>query len=761
MCRLVETGGPSLILGEGSFSERWVSGSISDIVAASEDPVDTSLSGPCSSRLILQKYMSWLFATLTLVGLGSQILPRGLSEIGEWFGPLFGPAFRPELLLVFLLLGPPLSYTPLLMTWAAAGLVGGFFARGVKRSMIAGTLSTTTIILLIVANGFIIFTGLGGLVNGFSGLNIPPPPPGVTLADVLNAPLVSQGIGVIASGGGFNPVSILRSLVMNFAVNIAVHAGSFIISGLIFSKLLGARHSRISPPVQNQIQSQPTVPAAPVAAVLTLVAILLVSMIAAAPSGIAQAGSTNGVVPGEQLALNLQSDGSLKMTYTTNITALPGVPSDYSRAEFQGLVGGFLFAFNGSVDLGQGGSGGSGGSFSFLVPLLPPNGFLAAYAVPNQSTGKAKADVLASEFGQGFGVNLTPTVSMMLPSFGGQQVPGGSIYLGIYSGDSQPGKIGAKVLGLVNGTGVGSILTVQKLFLGQFGVQAGYVNFNVQSTGTPVFVPAVQMNANLTPLANFYGHGNFTLGLRETFGSQGTIGPSAVAHSTSLQLGFPTNSTVTGYRPTNATLNMAQGQLSYSMNMTAMPISNMYVNFTGTFPQRISIGRQVDPHPPVSSGTTVTETITVTNLGNQTIQGAVVSEKTLFQTYPTLQLLSPSQNVSLGDIPPQISANASIRFRVGSDGFYTLPPIQLTYTDQGQSVSKASAPAYLQSSFNLSLYLQELVKGTAPYSYLFLLLLVIPPVRQLPKLFHRSRPRGAYAPIPVAVGSGPTPSPTP
>ncbi len=108
------------------------------------------------------------------------ILPRGFGEIADWLSPVLGPAFGPELDLVFLVLGPSLSYTPLLTTWVVAGVVGGFFARSVLRSMAAGTISTLTIILLMVANAFVFFAGFRNLSGGFSGLNIPPPPPPVS-----------------------------------------------------------------------------------------------------------------------------------------------------------------------------------------------------------------------------------------------------------------------------------------------------------------------------------------------------------------------------------------------------------------------------------------------------------------------------------------------------------------------------------------------------------------------------------------------------
>ncbi len=690
--------------------------------------------------------MSWLSSTATLVILSSVIVPKGFVEIADWLAPSLGPTFRPELYLVFLTFGPSLSYIPLLITWVVAGVVGGFFARSVLRSMAGGTISTLAIILLMVGNGFVLFTGFRNQTGGFSGLSIPPPPPGLSLADILNAPMVAQGIQAVSSGGGINPFSVLKILVVNFILNIAIFGVAFIVSGSVFSKIFHTGRPKVQPVTSYQVQNAPgpkdptpLPPTAIVVGVLAIVLLLVSSLIL--PAGFAQGTGSSGQPTGEQLTLNLQKDGTLKMLYSTNVSSLPGVSSNYQRDEFQGLAGGFLFAFNGSIDLGQDGSGSSSGPLSTLTSLLPQNGFLAVYGVPDSSTGKARADLLASEFGQGFGVNLSYLVGMSLPSFGGQQVPGGAIYIGIYSGDGQAGTVGARILSLVQGTGVGSLLTPQKVLVGHFGVLGGFVNLDFQNaTTTPNLTPAVQVMADLTPLGNFYGRGNFTLGLRQVLGNQGTISPSTIAKTTSIQLGFPANSNVTGYWPSNASIDTAQGQLTYSMNATSTQVSNVYVNFTSTFPQRMEISRGLDPQSPFSSGTMVTEKITVTNLGNETIHGVMTSETRLFEAYPTLHLLSPSQNMTLGDIPPQGSASATLQFRVTSDGFYTLPPTDITYTDQGQAISKPGNPAYIQSSFSISLYLQALVRGTAPYSYLFLLLIVLPPILQIPRFLRRSRP---------------------
>ncbi len=428
--------------------------------------------------------------------------------------------------------------------------------------------------------------------------------------------------------------------------------------------------------------------------------------------------------------LNLQKDGTLKMSYSTNLTALPvGIPSDYRLEEYQGIAGAFIFAFNGSIDLGQNGNGGGGGGgLSTLVSLLPPNGFLAVYQNVDPSTGKARADKLASDFQQGFGVTLTPTVSMMLPSFGGS---GGNMYLAIYQGDGTIASTGNKILNLVQAAGVGSILSSPRIFAANFGAEAGFLNFDSQSntTGTLRLVPGAQISADLTQWGNFYGRGTFTLGVRNILGNQGVIGPSSVAGSTSVQLGFPGNSTIIAFWPLNSTLDTTAGQLSYSMNFNSTSVSDVYVTFSNVFPQKIQVSRTLDPVSPVTSGTVVTEHLAVTNLGNDSIQSVIASEKRLFQTYKT--------------------AHGTLVFKVNSDGFYTIPGAEIDYRDQNQTISKTSGSTYLQSTFSVLVYAEQLVQGTAPWSYLVLFLSILPVIIQVPRSLRSRKLKQASRPVKV------------
>src|SRR5262249_32013598 len=90
--------------------------------------------------------------------------------------------------------------------------------------------------------------GLTNIYGTFSGLNIPPPPPGLGLADIVNAPLVGQIISAVTTGGGLNPISIAEIFLINFLVNRIIHTASFVASGVLFSKLFPrAPQSQLQP----------------------------------------------------------------------------------------------------------------------------------------------------------------------------------------------------------------------------------------------------------------------------------------------------------------------------------------------------------------------------------------------------------------------------------------------------------------------------------------------------------------------------------
>jgi hypothetical protein len=671
--------------------------------------------------------LAWVSSLATLLALSIVILPKGIGEVADWLVPWVGPGLRPELYLLFLLFGPALSYTPLLLTWVTAGVVGGFFARGAARSIAAGTVTTGSLFVLSQLNVLYI-TRSFPLTGITSFSNFPPPPQGFNIADVLSAPLVGQIVQKAAPTALPNLSGIGLILAGNLVTNTVIFAVSFILSSIFFSRVV--RRGQKEPKAQPvQLPSN--------AAFLTrvsrkqgaLAVLILFTMLAttAIQPGTGQSSSgILGISPGERLTLQLQRDGSLTMLYQTNAT----LPGTYSQDESQGLIAGLLFGLNATPGTISSFGNSPFRSLSSILQYLPGAGLIAVYQSTDASIARPRADQLANDFASGFNLGLTPRVSLNLQSFAGLQSTGG-YYLGLYTSDKTPEQVGEQIVSLIARDGVGTILSPTKVLVGQFGILAGLVNVNPGALGAPS--ATLSAFADLTPLSNFFGRGNFTLGLRQTFANTGSIGPSRTAKTTSIQLTFPSDFTVIDYSPRERVSPPSAGVFSLSLNSTDNAIPDAFVSFGGTFPQHILIDRVLDHSSPVPMGTIVTETITVKNLGNETIHQVIVSEKKLFQTYRLLQLLSSLYNVSLGDISPQASGTATFQFKVTSDGIYTLVPAQIAYVDQQDVIVKNSETISLRSTLSTFNYSLALINGTAPTSYLLLFLLVMSPLIEVPR----------------------------
>jgi len=692
--------------------------------------------------LILRKWLAWVSSLATLLALSVVVLPKGLGEVADWLVPWAGPGFRPEFYLFFLLFGPSLSYTPLLLAWITAGVVGGFFARGVGRSIVAGTVTTGSLFALLSWNAFYISQSFRTSGVTALGPNSPPPPQSFNIADVLSAPLVGQVLQKATSTALPNLSGIGLFLAGNLVTNITIFAVSFILSSILFSKVIRRRRPKelaVRPVSLRSSAPNPAQISRKQVALAVLALFLIVATIPFHPGTAQSSSGSLGLSPGEHLTLQLQKDGSLSMFYLTNTTSLPGT---YSQDESQGLVAGLLFGLNATPGTLSSFGNSPAGSLSSILQYLPKTGLVTIYQATEPSVARSRADQLANDFGKGFNLGLTPSVSLNTQSFPGLQGSGG-YYIGLYTSDKIPDQIGDQVVNLISRNGVGTILSSSKIFVGQFGVLAGLVKFNPSGTDAPSAMLAAF--ADLTPIGNFFGRGNFTLGLRQLFGNTGTISPSGPARSSSVQLIFPSDFTVTDYGPRERVRPPSGGVLSLSLNSTDNVVSDAFVRFTGVFPQHIEIDRVLQPVSPVSMGTTVTETITVRNLGTESIHGVIVSEKKLFQTYKSLQLLSPSYNASLSDIAPQASESATFQFKVTSDGIYSFVPVQVAYVDQQDVIVKNSGTISLRSTLNPLNYSLALIRGTAPISYLFLLLLVMSPLIEVPRGIVRWRSSRKHA----------------
>ncbi len=148
---------------------------------------------------------------------GWYLLPPGYETIVEWLGPFIGNYLRPSLVLVNLLFVHPLASIMFVALWAGAGFVGGVIA-GTKKGAVVVGISTWLSCLLILA-----FCAWQIMQSGVDLSGIPPPPPGVSVTDILGLPiaqfLVTTVVTMMAGGGGGPPPmeEALPSLLMGIA----------------------------------------------------------------------------------------------------------------------------------------------------------------------------------------------------------------------------------------------------------------------------------------------------------------------------------------------------------------------------------------------------------------------------------------------------------------------------------------------------------------------------------------------------------------
>ncbi|MFX0108199.1 MAG: hypothetical protein ACFE7R_07940, partial [Candidatus Hodarchaeota archaeon] len=183
------------------------------------------------------KYFGWLAAMAIVLGAGWLLLPEGYNTLIQWLAPLMGNYVRPTMVMVNLMLVNPLYNIPMVIVWAAAGFIGGIIAGTKKGAAVVGIFTWLASFLILVFCVFMMLTA------GFDLGSIPPMPPGSSLLDLLDIPLVQSVIGDIVpilmggfGGGSFDPFTLLLPLVVWFVVPIVIVIVAGIIGAMIRPK---------------------------------------------------------------------------------------------------------------------------------------------------------------------------------------------------------------------------------------------------------------------------------------------------------------------------------------------------------------------------------------------------------------------------------------------------------------------------------------------------------------------------------------------
>jgi hypothetical protein len=157
------------------------------------------------------------------------LFPASYNEIIYWLAPYLGHWLRFFFMYLFLIFGHPIYYPTVLVAWVVIGLIAGLFVRSIWGTIpVVIFIFGLTFLMMIVGLAAVflplILTGAIGSIDFMAMLaNIPP---GVSLFDILNAPVIGPiisaitgGIGDITGGGGVFDPSTIMGVLQNILVN--------------------------------------------------------------------------------------------------------------------------------------------------------------------------------------------------------------------------------------------------------------------------------------------------------------------------------------------------------------------------------------------------------------------------------------------------------------------------------------------------------------------------------------------------------------
>ncbi|KYH38673.1 MAG: hypothetical protein AYL28_002870 [Candidatus Bathyarchaeota archaeon B23] len=197
----------------------------------------------------LSVYLLSVFIAFTL---GYIYLHRTFMLIADWLTPILGYSFIGLLVAAYLLFADPLKYLTLFSIWFFVGFICGLVVgrrwRGISTAL--SVYSTTSAILILSGLDSIRRARELGLLGGEALSHLPPPPRGLTIAHILEAPVIGTLIArlmELLGGGVITPTEPLSGLPLRLVMRLlapilVVSVEDTII--LIVAALIGAEMGR-------------------------------------------------------------------------------------------------------------------------------------------------------------------------------------------------------------------------------------------------------------------------------------------------------------------------------------------------------------------------------------------------------------------------------------------------------------------------------------------------------------------------------------
>ena len=191
-----------------------------------------------------------------------------------------------------------------------------------------------------------------------------------------------------------------------------------------------------------------------------------------------------------------------------------------------------------------------------------------------------------------------------------------------------------------------------------------------------------------------------------------------------------------GYNPHEGEYDKAVRTLHISLSPGEL-YSDINASFTYDFPPLVELTREVSKLH-VSAGDLIKIVIRARNLGKEPVRNLVIDDGAWLLRYPkSIRLVSGDYRGEWPQLEPGEEAVLEYSVFIVSEGYYYLMPTKADYAWGILRLHLSTEPAVVKASFNPFFFMAYTIDSGWPYSALFLLILVAPPLAEAVLAFSR------------------------
>jgi len=387
----------------------------------------------------------------------------------------------------------------------------------------------------------------------------------------------------------------------------------------------------------------------------------------------------------ERLSVNVFDNGSLSVELSISMSEITFKGIDLSASGWTGCLGALFFIRRGELpplgDMGE------------MLMFLPQLGFVAVYpgiiSLEDAITG---AKQIASQFETVFQTTLEFYQGISIPMEEGE-----SIHVIVFTASGTFEDYAKYFTQYAPSDGFSNLFNLDR-FKEAIGA---LLLFGIGSFGDEGFSQILM--AQYYQKWYFSGKGTHTISVKDVFGIKTPITTYSYSNESSVEIEVPQNATITKFYPTvNASLHDNSVDWNFSPSVS---LSDVNVTFTYDFALNITVTKTVDKNE-IKEGEIVEVTIRIKNNDNETAHDVYLQDNNLLHYYnKSVEIVEGSLVREIGNLEPGQEVVHQYKIKFNVEGYYTLPPTNVTYKLEGSVRMRESNPAYLRV---LPLQVQEM-----------------------------------------------------